>query len=293
MAYKIYQQLESGMGMYALTESTEVGYTKNAEINATRFDGATVAGALDDINNILSSPHDLPKPVIKMTYTITKHNQDPITHTIFSNDPLYQPIELEMGDMINYTSQYKWALKNGQTIPTKVLEGSWNELTEDGIYSDEISEIITNSKKIFISLGADRNGLTIQNNIITPAVITDSISSEIDIIYKKRIYNGILNMADEINYDNILKLNSDLIDQLEYNKIDREVTLNDDELYIFTYPASLGKLDIIYNFENQNMFWFKTQKDITTAAGYCESYNIYYCSPGAYKNQFVSFIIKL
>lgn len=285
MAYKIYQQLESGMAESGLVESSEVGYTQNADINASRFNGKTVAGALDNINNTilsLSSPNAISNPSIRLEYK--RHNDN--EYNLVYSDTLNDSLHFEKGELIDYKAQYYWVSEGEEVAPTKVLDGSsWEELSEAGKLSNEISGSITDSKTFIITLGKDRQGLIIdKDNMIRPAITTDYSSASLDIVFNKRIYYGESQVYPD-TLQTILDLNSELVIDDRTNKVRNfELNLPNDKLFVYTYPKAWGESKIYYGGDNHNNAWVCKTMEVTSKIGYTEEYYVYYCYKGAYKN---------
>lgn len=286
MAYKIYQQLESGMAESGLVESSEVGYTQNADINATRFKGKTVAGALDNINNkisSLSSPITLQQPIIRVEYII---NGDTNTSGVISSTDCKE-INLEMGEYLSYSAQYYWSHEGDKIDPEFILAGSsWDELYPKNTLSNKIeNNKCENSESLIIKFGKNRQGLIIgENNMIYPSIITDESSDKIDIIFKKRVFFGELNNDVKSGQD-ILNLNSILLkDDPSNKKMEFELNLPNDKLFVYAYPKSWGESTIIWMGEYINRVWKKSEFEIITNIGFKEEYLVYYSYKGAYKN---------
>lgn len=286
MAYKIYQQLESGMAELGLVESSEVGYTQNADINASRFDGKTVAGALDNINSILSRPTNLPIPKIKVKYTIydkdkTKLEQNTIQ--IDLDDILSKTIYVDKGNTIVCEATYSWDKTENRTDPVYLYDGSWEHLTLPGVQSNKIIKELTSDDTFWIEYGVERSGLLIEEGMIKPSIVRDTKKSEINIVFRDKIYYGVCKSNPETLSG--LSIDSVVCNQ-DVNKI-INININEEELFVFIFPSGWVIDDIIESQESQLCFWFNKTLIINQI-----EYNVYKCCFGAYMNKEVTFKLK-
>ena len=286
MAYKIYQQLESGMAELGLVESSEVGYTQNADVNATRFKGKTVAGALDNINSILSRPTDIPIPKIKVKYTIYDKDKAEIernTIQIDLDDILSKTIYVDKGNSVVCEASYSWDRTENRVDPTMIYGGSWDTLTAPNIDSDTINIELTDNHKFWIEFGVEREGLAVEDGLIKPAIVKDVKKSEINIIFRDKIYYGVRESKPE-TLDGLI---SDYIISGENTNKEINININNNEIFVFIFPNDWVIEDIIDCNESQLNFWFNNYIN-NGQMDYC----IYNCSFGAYTDKDITFKLK-
>ena len=285
MAYKIYQQLESGMAESGLVESSEVGYTQNADINASRFNGKTVAGALDNINSILSQPYDLPIPRIKVKYTIYNNGVQLEQNTIQIDldDVLSKTVYVDNGNTVICEASYSWDKMEGRIDPTTIYGGSWDILTTPGVSSNIINTELSNNHKFWIEYGVERAGLSVVDGMIKPSVVRDTKEAEINIVFRDKIYYGVC----ETNPETLDGLEcEEIVCGESINKL-INITIENNEIFTFIFPTNWIIEDIIDPYESQINFWFKKSLIVDHA-----EYNMYSCSYGAYTDKDITFKLK-
>jgi hypothetical protein len=267
-------------------ESSEVGYTQNASINATRFEGKTVAGALDSINNILSQPSHLPIPKIVVRYTIYDKDKNKLkqdTVQIDLDDTLSKTVYVDNGNTIVCEASYSWDKMEGRIDPTTIYGGSWNVLTAPSVSSDIINTELHKSHKFWIEYGVERAGLSVIDGMIKPSVVKDTKEAEINIVFRDKIYYGVCETKPEtldgLECEDIVCGES--IDKLI------NITIENNEIFAFIFPTSWIIEDIIDPYESQINFWFKKSLIVENV-----EYNMYNCSYGAYTDKNITFKLK-
>ena len=150
---------------------------------------------------------------------------------------------LETGYKARFVGCYKWESKEGYKNPIKIEEGScWTDLPGNGELSQEFtSDIVTTDSIISITLSSPKTGLMVNGDSVIPSEGFDYTSDKRTISFSGKMYYGIIEKesSDLTPYD-IMSLNSS--DIVSKNKVFENLSLSENEYFVYAYPHSFGEL---------------------------------------------------
>lgn len=240
-------------------------------------------GSLLDFNKPLVSPQ-----IIGSWIFYNQRDEEISIEGVNLNNP-----HLETGYKAKFVGSYRWESIDGYKDPTNIeSESSWSDLPISGELSNEfVSDVVTTDTVISVVLSAPKTGLMVDGSDVVPSEGLDYTSDRRSIYFSGKLYYGIVNKeSSELEPEDIVSLNSS--DILTKERKFENLSLGEDEYFVYAYPHSFGELTQIMQDESIPVFGAFNMREINiinSAEAIVKLYVYTTNNPGSFTDSSVEF----